>query len=96
VRFLDALLQGSPDVLSLLDANPFPDGPPRFVRAMAYDYRFTDAETLRRQGTWWRREPLGPYCPVLTREGGQLAVWRPAPDGLTPPDERDSRPATHP
>jgi hypothetical protein len=37
------LLEGSPEALSLLDHNPFPDAPPRFIRAVLYDYHFTDA-----------------------------------------------------
>jgi lipase maturation factor 1 len=83
VRFLDALLQGRPEVLGLLGTNPFPHAPPRFVRAEIYDYRFTDVATLFRDGAWWRRERLGLYCPVLTREDDRLVV---APgDPKTPP-----------
>ncbi|HSS43957.1 MAG TPA: lipase maturation factor family protein, partial [Thermoanaerobaculia bacterium] len=68
INFLARLLQGSPEVLRLLEKNPFPDHPPRFVRAVLYDYHFTDADTRRRTGAWWRREPRGLYCPVLSRE----------------------------
>src|SRR5207245_3512750 len=39
--FLARLLEGTPEVLGLLAANPFPDHPPRYVRALVYDYRFT-------------------------------------------------------
>src|SRR5260221_8806688 len=42
VNFLIRLLQGSPDVLGLVKANAFPDGPPRFIRAEVYHYRFTN------------------------------------------------------
>jgi hypothetical protein len=38
------------------------------VRATLYDYHFTDRATRRATGTWWRREPLGLYCPVISRE----------------------------
>src|SRR5205085_4178585 len=31
-HFLERLREGSPDVLSLLKTNPFPDQPPRFIR----------------------------------------------------------------
>ena len=68
ISFLARLLQGSPEVLDLLEKNPFPDHPPRFIRAVVYDYHFTDAETRRRTGAWWRREARGLYCPVLSRE----------------------------
>jgi len=65
-QFLARLLSGSPQVLALLEQNPFPRHPPRYIRAILYDYHFTDAATRRRDGTWWRREPLGLYCPVAT------------------------------
>jgi lipase maturation factor 1 len=63
--FLARLLEGSPAVLALVGTNPFPDTPPRYVRATLYDYRFTDLATRRRTGAWWRREERGPYAPVL-------------------------------
>ena len=64
-RFLARLLEGRPEVLGLLGANPFLDRPPRYVRAMLFDYRFaTSAE--RRVGVWWTRRLLGPYSPVLS------------------------------
>jgi hypothetical protein len=68
LNFLARLLQGEPAVLRLLERNPFPAGPPRFVRAMLYDYRFTDRAARRSTGAWWRRDLLGLYCPVVSRE----------------------------
>jgi uncharacterized membrane protein YphA (DoxX/SURF4 family) len=66
VNFLVRLLHGSPQVLALLQENPFPGRPPRYVRAVLYEYRFTDAATRARSGEWWRRERKGLYCPELT------------------------------
>ena len=66
------MLSGSAPVLRLLGPNPFPDAPPRFLRAVVYDYRFTDAAVRRTTGAWWTRRPLGLYCPVLTLVDGQL------------------------
>ena len=66
LNFCMRLLQGSPEVLALLKENPFPQKPPRYIRASLYDYRFTDLHTLRSEGTWWRRMPKGFYCPVLS------------------------------
>ena len=66
MSFMKRLLEGSPEVLALLETNPFPDKPPRYVRAVLYDYHFTDWETRRKEGTWWTRERLGPYAPVLS------------------------------
>jgi len=68
VNFLGRLLQGEPAVLRLLATNPFPAGPPRYVRTLVYDYRFTDWQTRRRTGAWWRRELQGAYCPIVSRD----------------------------
>jgi lipase maturation factor 1 len=60
------LLQGSRDVNGLLAHNPFPDKPPRFIRAMFYRYRFTSAAELRQTGAWWKRQELREYFPTLS------------------------------
>lgn len=61
VRFIGGLLEGSPDVLGLLATNPFPDHPPRYVRAMVYEYTFTNWG----EKGWWKRTPLGTYLPAV-------------------------------
>ena len=66
LNFCQRLLQGSPEVLSLMEHNPFPEKPPKYLRAVVYDYHFTDPATRRSQGTWWRREFKGTYGPVLS------------------------------
>jgi hypothetical protein len=58
------LQQGSPEVLALLANNPFPDAPPRYLRAWLEVFRFTDFATLRSEGAWWRRERVGLYYPL--------------------------------
>jgi hypothetical protein len=60
-NLLVRLLEGSPDVLALFEHNPFPDHPPRYVRALVYEYRMTDLATRRRTGAWWHRELRGQY-----------------------------------
>ncbi len=65
VQFVLRLLQGSPEVLALLAHNPFPDRPPRYIRAELYDYDFTDPATLASSGAWWRRELIGLYLPPV-------------------------------
>ncbi len=67
LAFLGRLLQGSPDVEKLLLKNPFPNHPPRYVRALLYDYHFTDVAERRATGAWWKAEEKGLYCPVLSR-----------------------------
>ena len=61
------LLRNGPDVLALFAGNPFANAPPRQVRAVIWQYWFTDRATKRKDGTWWRRELLGIYAPVLER-----------------------------
>ncbi len=60
------LLQGSPPVVSLLASNPFPEHPPKFVRARLYDYRFTDASLGARTGEVWVRRLEGVYFPQVS------------------------------
>jgi predicted DCC family thiol-disulfide oxidoreductase YuxK len=60
------LLEGSPSVLALLDSNPFVDGPPKYVRAQLYDYRFADRHTHSVTGQWWIRRPEGLYFPQVS------------------------------
>jgi hypothetical protein len=63
-RFVARLLEGSPEVLALLETNPFPGAPPRYVRALLYDYEMTDLATRAATGAWWRRTPAGLYFPT--------------------------------
>ncbi|HEY7956358.1 MAG TPA: lipase maturation factor family protein [Polyangia bacterium] len=63
-RFLARLLEGAPEVSKLLARNPFSDRPPKYVRALLYEYRMTDRATRRRTGAWWTRELLGLYFPA--------------------------------
>jgi hypothetical protein len=81
----ERLLEGSPAVLALLGTNPFPDAPPRFLRAMIWDYRFADPAERERTGVWWVRTRPVPYGPTLVGDSGaagQLSASapKPAPD----------------
>jgi predicted DCC family thiol-disulfide oxidoreductase YuxK len=60
------LLQGSRDVSRLLARNPFPDQPPRYIRASFFRYRFTTLEEHRQSGAWWKRQELGEYLPTVS------------------------------
>ncbi|TDI33180.1 MAG: DUF393 domain-containing protein [Acidobacteria bacterium] len=61
-RLQQALLEGRPEVLRLMAHNPFPDRPPRYVRAVLYRYHFTRAG----EEGWWRREAQGLYAPPVS------------------------------
>jgi predicted DCC family thiol-disulfide oxidoreductase YuxK len=66
VGLIVRLLEGSRDVTALLAHNPFPDKPPRYIRAMFYRYRFTTSEERRQTGTWWKRQELREYLPTIS------------------------------
>jgi len=66
VGLIVRLLQGSDDVSRLLAHNPFPERPPRYIRAMFYRYRFTTVSELRQNGTWWKRQQLREYLPTVS------------------------------
>lgn len=65
-NFLICLLQNKKEVLKLLRDNPFPDSPPLYIRALAYDYTFTNTVTKRTTGAWWDRRLVQSYTPVLS------------------------------
>jgi predicted DCC family thiol-disulfide oxidoreductase YuxK len=62
-NFMVRLLQGSEDVTALLAANPFPNQPPRYVRARLVRYQFTDFAGRRASGHWWTTVDRGIYFP---------------------------------
>lgn len=58
-RLMQQLLAGAPEVLSLLNGNPFPDSPPRYIRLAYYHYRFSSPAERASTGAWWVRELAG-------------------------------------
>jgi len=62
------LLSNDSDVLTLFGKNPFPNEPPREVRAVLWQYWFTTMSEKRTRGLWWRRQFLGLYAPTVERE----------------------------
>ncbi len=63
----ERLLEGDREVLHLFRGDPFVGRPPRYVRAVIYQYWFSTPEQKRRTGAWWRREMLGTYAPTLEK-----------------------------
>ncbi len=68
VNFMVRLLQNSTDVTGLLARNPFPTAPPKYVRALLFDYFFTDSGERRQSGDWWKRRPRGVYLRPISLE----------------------------
>jgi hypothetical protein len=82
----ERLLENDPDVLQLFRGNPFGPSPPRYVKAVLWQYWFTSMDEKRRTGNWWKRNLMGLYAPELTRQpNGKFAVvqW---PEDLPPHD----------
>ncbi|MGO9339711.1 MAG: lipase maturation factor family protein [Terracidiphilus sp.] len=82
----ERLLENDPDVLTLFRGNPFATAPPRYVRAVLWQYWFTSTDEKRKTGNWWKRSLMGLYAPELTKQpDGKFAVlqW---PDELPPHD----------
>jgi len=73
------LLQGSPSVLHLFASDPFPDGPPAWVRAVRWQYWFTTPEEKRATGAFWKREDRGLYAPELHLTSGRVEAVGPVP-----------------
>ncbi|HYP08251.1 MAG TPA: lipase maturation factor family protein, partial [Bryobacteraceae bacterium] len=67
VNLAARLLQGSPPVVALLERNPFPSAPPKYIRAQMYEYTFT----RRGEKQWWSRRLLGPYLPAISLDSFQ-------------------------
>ena len=74
VNFMVRVLQGSSDVLRLLAKNPFPNAPPKYVRAELFDYKFTDFQTRKHTGQWWQRTAEGLYLPAISLEDVRQAA----------------------
>jgi len=81
-NFAVRLLQNSPEVVALLERNPFPKAPPKYIRAQLYEYHFTDMATRRATGQWWRRIYQGAYLPPISLPENQRELNR---DGNQPP-----------
>jgi predicted DCC family thiol-disulfide oxidoreductase YuxK len=64
-RFLQRILENSPQVLKLLESNPFPDKPPVYLRALSYDYTYASSID-KEKGVWWNRRLSGIYFPVIS------------------------------
>lgn len=67
-NFLSRLLENNQVVLSLIKKNPFPDNPPKFIRAKMYIYTFSDYEAKKISGYYWFRKMHRMYSPVLSKK----------------------------
>lgn len=64
------LLEGSEDVLKLFKKTAFKSSPPKYIRALLYEYKFTDLKTKKETGQWWERKYIGIYLPPISQDVG--------------------------
>jgi hypothetical protein len=78
------LLHNDPVALDLFAGNPFPQHPPRYVRAVLYRYRF--AKPGNKEGHWWERDKIDLWLPPLSTDDPELRQFL-AQYGWLPADE---------
>jgi hypothetical protein len=65
-KFMWKLLHNDRGTLSLLADHPFPEKPPRYVRALVYRYQFSPVSGSGADGSWWKRERVGTWFPAVS------------------------------
>lgn len=63
--FVIGLLEGKADIIRLLRYNPFPEKPPKYIRAVIYEYKFNTLNGYQKTGEVWTRELKGLYLPAV-------------------------------
>ncbi|CAF1095827.1 unnamed protein product [Rotaria sp. Silwood1] len=58
------------NVILSIGGNPFPDAPPRFIKADLYRYKFTRIDSGDKN--WWIRSNQQPYSPIFELKSPQL------------------------
>lgn len=66
--FLQGLAQNREPVTGLLESNPFPEAPPRYLRLRLYHYTFSTPEEMAETGQYWQRTLLPNYTQQLRTE----------------------------
>jgi len=70
VHFVWKLLHNDAGTLGLLAKNPFPDQPPRYIRAELFRYEFAAPDDPSH--AWWKRTSLGLWLPPLSVDSPEL------------------------
>jgi hypothetical protein len=68
---VDELLRGDRVVAPLFARDPFPDAPPRYVRAELYRYELTP----RGSAAWWKRTRIGEYMRPMAKDDPELRAF---------------------
>jgi hypothetical protein len=67
------LLHNDKHTIGLFRQNPFPDKPPRYIRAVLYQYQF--AEPGNKKGLWWTRRKISDWIPPMRADDPQLIEY---------------------
>jgi hypothetical protein len=91
VHLVWKLLHDDPGARSLLGNDPFPDGPPRYIRARYYRYWFAPPGDASH--AWWKRRLLGEWLPPLSVDDPRLREFLDSQGWLRPetPSDRETR-----
>jgi predicted DCC family thiol-disulfide oxidoreductase YuxK len=73
-RLIVALLRGEPEIEALLGPLPFESTPPRYVRLVLWEYRFSDGGE-----SWWVRQRVGVLAGPLGLSAAPQTASPPAP-----------------
>ena len=73
LNLVSKLLHNDPNVLSLFARNPFPDKPPRYIRAVLYRYSF--ARPGNPQHLWWNRKRIALWLPPMSANDPELLEY---------------------
>ncbi|XP_013397011.1 lipase maturation factor 2 isoform X2 [Lingula anatina] len=72
------LLTGQPEVLELIQYNPFPDHPPKYIRANLFHYHYTSWDKKKKRYStknWWWRQKKNDYLPILSSDEDSLVQY---------------------
>lgn len=64
------MLHNDNTVAALFRENPFPGKPPKFIRAVLYQYQF--AKPGNKEGLWWIRKKISDWIPATSADDPQL------------------------
>ena len=74
LTLISKLLHNDPEALSLFAANPFPNKPPRYIRAVLYRYSFAAPGNPGHH--YWTRQPIGaPWLPAMAVDDPRLLEY---------------------
>jgi hypothetical protein len=74
LTLISKLLHNDRGAVSLFASNPFPNKPPRYIRAVLYRYSF--AKPGNSQRLWWNRERVNLWLPAMSANDPRLIEFQ--------------------